>query len=231
VAELRFSVSLLQGGAVTTAIDATAGFVAGRTPVVVLAHGAGNDMASPFLEFFATALAERGVAVVRFNFPYKEAMSQRPPDPMRVLIECYREVVVASARRTGSPPGALFVGGKSMGGRVASVLVAEGLVKPSGLIFLGYPLHKPGRKDELRSEHLAEIRRPMLFVQGDRDPFCDLELLATERRRLQLAGGLHVVAGGHHSFDLPKSHGAAERRATLNGCADAVVAFVRKVLS
>ena len=229
MAELCFSATLRYGGAVTAAVDTPADFRAGATPVVVLGHGAGADMRSPFLEFFATALSERGLAVVRFNFPFKEASGQRPPDRMDALVETFREVVAASAKRTGSPPGPLFVGGKSLGGRVASVLCAQKYVTPSGLVFLGYPLHAPDKPTELRSEHLAKIGRPMLFVQGSRDPFGSPEEIDTERKRLHLPGALYKVAGGDHSFTLPKSM-AAVQRAEMNGVADVVAAFARKVV-
>jgi predicted alpha/beta-hydrolase family hydrolase len=229
VAELCFSATLGIGGSVTVAIDTPAAFRPGATPVVVLGHGAGNDLRSSFLEFFATALSERGLAVVRFNFPYKEMTGQRPPDKMDVLVETYREVVSASSKRTGSPPGPLFVGGKSMGGRVASVLCAQRYVTPSGLVFLGYPLHAPG-KTELRSEHLAQIKRPMLFVQGSKDAFGSPDELRAERTRLKLSGAMHVVEGGDHSFALPKSQ-AARQHAVMNAAADAVKEFVGRVVA
>jgi uncharacterized protein len=230
VTELCFSVTLQRGGSVTTALDTPARFEAGATPVVVLGHGAGSDMRSEFLEFFATALSARGLAVVRFNFPYREAATgPRPPDRMDVLVETYRDVVAASAKRTGSPPGPLFVGGKSLGGRVASVLCADRLVTPSGLVFLGYPLHAPGKPQELRSQHLAKIRRPMLFAQGSRDPFGTPDEIGAERRRLKLSGAMHVVEGGDHSFALPKSQ-AARQRPALEDVADAVAAFTKRVL-
>jgi predicted alpha/beta-hydrolase family hydrolase len=229
VPELCFSATLGIGGSVTVAIDTPAAFKAGTTPVVVLGHGAGNDLRSEFLEFFATALSDRGLAVVRFNFPYKETHGQRPPDKMEVLVETYREVVAASARRTGSPPGPLFVGGKSLGGRVGSMVCAQGDVLPSGLVFLGYPLHPQDKPTELRSAHLAEIKRPMLFVQGTRDPFGTADEIRAERTRLQLPGAMHIVEGGDHSFGLPKTQ-ADRRRATMNGVADAVKEFVGKVV-
>jgi predicted alpha/beta-hydrolase family hydrolase len=228
--ELCWSVTLRFGGSVTAVLDSPAGFRPGAAPVVVLAHGAGNDLRSAFLERFAGSLSARGLAVVRFNFPYKEGGGQRPPDRMDVLAETYREVVQSSASRTGSPPGALFVGGKSMGGRVASVLVAQGLVKPSGLVFLGYPLHPPGKPEAARTEHLPRVGRPMLFVQGTRDPFGTIDEIQAARKSLKLPGALHVVEGGDHSFALPKSQGARQT-ATLDAAANAIVEFVRRVLA
>ena len=222
--------TLHRGGSVTTVIDTPDGFRPGATPVVVLAHGAGNDLRSEFLEFFATALAERGLAVVRFNFPYKETPGKRPPDRMDVLVETFREVVSAAARRTGSPPGPLFVGGKSLGGRVAAAVCAQQLVKPTGLVLLGYPLHAPGRPEARRTEHLAKAGRPMLFVQGTRDPFASVDEIRTECRKMKLAGSLHVVEGGDHSFVLPKSQ-SVRQLAEMEAAADAVEWFVGKALA
>lgn len=230
MAELCFSVTLHRGGSVTAVIDTPDGFRPGATPVVVLAHGAGNDMRSEFLEFFASALAERGLAVVRFNFPYKETPGKRPPDRMDVLVETFREVVAASAKRTGSPPGPLFVGGKSLGGRVAAAACAEQIVKPTGLVFLGYPLHAPDRPETRRVEDLVKAGRPMLFVHGTRDPFGSIDEIREERTRLKLAGSLHVVEGGDHSFRLPASQ-SVRQTAELEAAAEAIEWFVHKVIA
>lgn len=230
MAELCFSVTLHRGGSVTAVIDTPDGFRPGATPVVVLGHGAGNDMRSEFLEFFATALSERGLAVVRFNFPYKEAPGKRPPDRMDVLVQTYREVVAASAKRTGAPPGPLFLGGKSLGGRVAAAACAEQIAKPTGLVFLGYPLHSPGRPEGRRTEQLAKAGRPMLFVHGTRDPFGTIDEIRAERELLNLAGSLHVVEGGDHSFRLPNSQ-SVRQRAEMEAAADAVEWFIKKVLA
>ncbi len=232
VAEHCFSVTLRRGGAVATAIDVPARFEAHRTPVVVLAHGAGADMRHAFLEFFAAALAERGLAVVRFQFPYMEraAGGTRPPDPQDVLLDTYQEVLLASSQRTGSPPGPLFIGGKSLGGRMATILAAEGRVRPSGLVLLGYPLHPAGKPSAERAAHLPRCRAPLLFVQGDRDPLCDLALLRESRRALRIAGSLHVVPGGDHSFALP-ARDRARQSQEMTRAADVIVTFVRKVLA
>jgi predicted alpha/beta-hydrolase family hydrolase len=229
VPELCFSVALPIGGTVTTAIDTPPSFEPGKTPVVVLAHGAGSDMRSDFLEFFASALNARSLGVVRFNFLYMETPGQRPPDKMEVLVETYKAVLAAAAQRTGSPPGPLFIGGKSMGGRAASMLAAQGDIRPKGLVFLGYPLHAPG-KTEFRSDHLAEIRRPMLFVQGTRDPFGTVDEIRSERKRLKLGGMFHPVEGGDHSFVLPKSRDT-EQRSTMEGIADVVALFVVRAMA
>ena len=221
------TVSLSRGGAVTMSVDSPDDAEPGRTPVLVLAHGAGNDFRSPFLEFFSTALTARGVVVVRFNFPYKERPGTRPPDRMDVLADCFHDVLLAQARRTGSPPGPLFVGGKSMGGRVAAALVAKGRVKPTGLVFLGFPLHKAGDPEHLRTDDLPHVKQPMLFVQGSRDALCDLDLLRRVRREMKLPGALHVVEGGDHSFQLPASQ-RARQRAAMDAAADFVAKFTRR---
>jgi predicted alpha/beta-hydrolase family hydrolase len=230
MAELCFSVTLHRGGSVTTVIDTPDGFRPGTTPVVVLAHGAGNDLRSEFLEFFATALAERGLAVVRFNFPYKETPGKRPPDRMELLVSTFRDVVAAAATRTGSPPGPLFVGGKSMGARVAVAACAEKLVRPTGLVFLGFPLHAAGRPEVRRTEPLVQAGRPMLFVHGTRDTFGAVDELRSEMERLKLAGTVHVVEGGDHSFRLPISH-ARRQTAEMDAAADAIELFVHDLLA
>lgn len=224
------SVTLSRGGAVTMVIDAPDEAEPGRTPVVVLAHGAGNDLRSPFLEFFATALSARGFVIVRFNFAYKERGGTRPPDRMDALADCYRDVILAAARRTGSPPGPLFLGGKSMGGRVAALLTAQGVARPSGLVFLGFPLHPAGDTERLRTDDLPNVKQPMLFVQGSRDALCDLALLRQVRTSMKLPGALHVIEGGDHSFQLPAAQ-RARQRAEMDGAADAVASFVSKVLA
>ena len=228
--ELCYSVALRIGGAVSTVLDTPDGFRAGGAPAIVLAHGAGNDLRSAFLETFAASLSARGLAVVRFNFPYKELTGQRPPDKMDVLVETFREVVAASASRTGAPPGPLFVGGKSLGARVASVLVARGLVRPRGLVFLGYPLHPPGKPEEARTAHLPEVGRPMLFVQGTRDPFGTVDEVQTVRHAMKLPGAMHPVEGGDHSYALPKSQ-SARQDAVFDAASDAIVEFIRRVLA
>ena len=131
---------------------------------VVLAHGAGTDMTNPLLVAILEALARHGYPSVRFNFPYKE-LGRRAPDPLPVLKECFRSVIAEVRATPQLSPGKLFIGGKSLGGRVASYLQAEG-VPVSGLLFLGYPLHPAGKPERLRVDHLARITVPMLFLVG-----------------------------------------------------------------
>jgi predicted alpha/beta-hydrolase family hydrolase len=191
--------------------DGAAGSVSGAiTPaseprtdtVVILAHGAGNDMTSAFLVEVAARLAQHGVATVRFNFPYKEH-GGRAPDPAPVLETCYRAVVADVRRRL--QPRRLIIGGKSMGGRMASHLAAAG--EPiDGLLFLGYPLHPAGRPDKLRVAHLPRITAPMLFLTGTRDALCRLDLLQAALADLPTAT-LHVVDDADHSFVVRRRSG------------------------
>ena len=141
------------------------------------------------------ALASRGVAVVRFNFPYVEA-GRRAPDPQPRLEACYRAVATAVAREMPRP----FLGGKSMGGRIASHVVANGFAA-AGLVFLGYPLHPPGRPERIRDAHLKGVSVPMLFLQGTRDPFATPSLLHNTIKALRMTK-LVEVEGGDHSFKV-----------------------------
>lgn len=160
---------------------------------LVLGHGAGGNMHTPGLVAFAAALADRGVGAVRFNFPYTEA-TRKVPDPRPRLEACYRAV----AGRAAEHADRLFLGGRSMGGRIASYIVAEGY-PAAGLVFLAYPLHPPGKPDQLRDAHLPKITVPMLFIQGSRDAFAQPDLLAATIRRLPTAT-LHVVEGAEHGL-------------------------------
>jgi len=178
----------------------------GARRVVVLAHGAGNDMHAPFLRYMQEGLARHGALSVRFNFPYKE-QGRKAPDRAPLLEATWRAVIDAVRSEAGDLP--LVLGGKSMGGRIASQVVAAG-EDCGGLLLLGYPLHPARRPERLRSAHLASIRCPMLFVQGTRDPLCDLALLERELASVPAPWRLHVVEGGDHSFKVPKRSGRSE---------------------
>lgn len=192
----------------------------GARATVVLAHGAGGDMRAVLLVALARGLAERGLRVVRFDFAYRAA-GRSIPEPMPKLVRAW-EAVAAFARDLGS--GALVVGGKSMGGRAASMAAAAGL-RCDGLVFLGYPLHPAGKKDKLRDAHLPDIAPPMLFVQGTRDSLCDLDLLRPVLARVGRRARLHVVEGGDHSLDVPKRSGRT--RAEVQGeVAEAIARWV-----
>ena len=181
--------------------------------VAVLAPGAGGGMESRFMCALAAGIASAGVRVCRFNFSYVE-QGRRSPDRAPVLEDTYRAVVAHVQERHRGP---LALGGKSMGGRIASQLVASGQQRADGLFFLGYPLHPPGRPDRMRDAHLYSIEVPMLFVEGTRDPFCPLETLAPVRARLRAENLLVVIEDGNHSLEVRKS----SRRSTTQAWAEA----------
>lgn len=175
----------------------------GSGALLVLAHGAGAGMDHPFMQAVAEGLATRGVGVLRFNFPYCE-QGRKAPDRQSVLERTFGEI--AAATRATHAPRLLFLGGKSMGGRIASHVAASG--EPChGVVFLGYPLHPPGRPDRIRDAHLYDLEVPMLFVEGTRDPFCPLERLGDVRARLRGANDLLVIEDGDHSFRVRNSSG------------------------
>jgi predicted alpha/beta-hydrolase family hydrolase len=150
---------------------------------------------------FAQGLAQRGCHVVTFDFLYM-AEGRRLPDRAPTLEACFRDVI-AAVRAADTPEGGpLVIGGKSMGGRIATHLAAQGVAGPAGVVALGYPLHPPGRPERLRAEHLARIRLPMLIVQGSRDAFGTPEELGPALAPLGAAATLHVVDGGDHSFKI-----------------------------
>jgi predicted alpha/beta-hydrolase family hydrolase len=169
--------------------------------VVALGHGAGGDRRNPFLRRLAEKVASSGRRVLLFNFPYSERHA-RIPDPPGTLEKTIEGVARYARDELGAPR--LVLGGKSMGGRIASQAVAKG-VSADGLVFLGYPLHPPGRTETLRDAHLPLVSVPMLFVQGTRDAFARSDLLAKTLARLGERATLFVVEGGDHSFRVPKS--------------------------
>jgi predicted alpha/beta-hydrolase family hydrolase len=176
----------------------------GKT-VLALGHGAGGDRRTGLLVRLAGTLAEGGRRVVLHNFPYTEARRRVPDKP--AVLEATIAAVAAHARGALGAS-RLVLGGKSMGGRIASQAVAQGL-GAEGLVFLGYPLHPPGRFDTLRDQHLPAIIAPMLFVQGTRDAFARPDLLATVLRGLGERATLHSIADGDHSFAVPRRTGRA----------------------
>ncbi len=171
---------------------------------VILAHGAGADMNHEFMVDFHGRLAEAGNLAIRFNFPYKE-QGRRAPD-RRPLLEATFRAVVQGLRESPLSTRRVIIGGKSMGGRIASYLAASE-EKVSGLLFLGYPLHPPGRQEQLRTSHWEKIQCRSFFVQGSRDSLCSLRLLMQEMERLTGPVNLHVVEGGDHSFRTLKKLG------------------------
>ena len=173
---------------------------------LILAHGAGAGQASPFMVRFATGLAARGIDTITFNFAYTEN-GKRLPDRNDALEACYRAIIGAARAGVFYPDPErrkLAIGGKSMGGRIASQVAAASPDGIAGLVLLGYPLHPPGRPDQLRSKHLTAIVAPMLFVQGSRDAFGTPEELHPILSGLPSRAELHVIAGGDHSFKVAK---------------------------
>jgi hypothetical protein len=167
-------------------------------PGLVLTHGAGGDIFGAGLNALAVGLAGRGHPVVRFNLPYREAGRTTPPAAER-SVPAYVAALEQVGEMLSSVTGTWGAGGKSYGGRVASMAVAEGM-PAAGLVFYGYPLHPPGHPDRLRVDHWPAIGVPSLFLQGTDDPFCDIALL---ERNLDSLGGpadLYVVEGGNHSL-------------------------------
>ena len=188
----------------------------------LLAHGAGAGMRHPFLERVAGELAARGVATLRYQFAYMER-KQRRPDPPAVAVAVVRAATAAAAREAPDLP--LLAGGKSFGGRMTSTAqAAEPLPGVRGLVFLGFPLHPPGRPGTARAEHLAAVEIPMLFLQGDRDEFAELILLRQVLRTLGRRATLHLVKGGDHSFNVPKSTGRSGADVMAELC-DTLVAW------
>ena len=167
---------------------------------IVVAHGAGAGMEHPFLTGLTAALNGLGVATLRFNFPYREA-GRKFPDRPPVAIAAWRAAMAAAAEQAAKhqDTGPLWAAGKSFGGRMASMAVADGM-DAAGLIYLGYPLHPPGKPEKLRDEHLYGLATPMLFLQGSRDTFATLEILADVVSRIGPRAVLHWMDGGDHSF-------------------------------
>ena len=177
----------------------------GARLLYVLAHGAGAGMRHPFLESISQRLAERSIATLRYQFPYMEQRGRRP-DPPAVAAATVRAAVIEAARVAPGLP--LVAGGKSFGGRMTSTAQAEApLPGVRGLVFLGFPLHPPGRPGDTRAEHLAKVQIPMLFLQGTRDDFADLKLLRPVVKRLGERATLQLIEGGDHSFKVLKSAG------------------------
>ena len=193
---------------------------------LVLAHGAGAGMTHPFLEAVAQELASRGMATFRYQFPYMEKKTRRP-DPPPVAEACVRYAVEEAARLCPRLP--LFAGGKSFGGRMTSQAQAKAaLPDVRGIVFLGFPLHPSGKPSDARATHLANVKVPMLFLQGTRDTLAELSLLKPVCKRLPSAT-LHIVDEADHSFHVPARTGRkdadvrAELESTITAWADRIV--------
>ena len=169
---------------------------------VILAHGAGGNMNAPFMNFFHQGVAEAGYPSMKFNFFYSEA-KRKVPDPQPVLTRCYEQAIEMM------PEKRVVIGGKSMGGRMASYIADHPRV--AGLLFLGYPLHAPGKQDQLRDQHLYNIQKPMLFVSGTKDPFAQINLLKQTITKIGDYASYHLVDGAGHSLDVQRQSGRSNQ--------------------
>ena len=176
-----------------------------RLPMrLILAHGAGSNQLTPSMTRMATALAGHGIDTITFNFLYSEKR-KKVPDKNDKLEAVWRGMIEIFGEKDKK----LVIGGKSMGGRIASQVAAADSSGIAGLVFLGYPLHPPGRPEQLRSKHLPDIKAPMLFVQGSKDAFGTPDELKPILKPLKNAE-LCVVENGDHSFKVPKSAGVSQ---------------------
>lgn len=196
--------------------------------VAIVAHGAGAGMEHPFMAGSARGLAEGGISVMRFNFPYVEE-GRRSPDRAPVLLEAWRAALAEAGDRGSGLP--LVASGKSLGGRMASMLAAEEgrSFAAKAIVFFGYPLHAPGKADQPRVAHLPEVTVPMLFIQGTQDALARFDLIESLVGRLGSRARLHAVEGGDHSFRV---RGAKRPDGEIGRELGGVAAvFIRGVLS
>jgi uncharacterized protein len=217
---------------VSLSADVTAlhysGAAAPASGLLVLAHGAGADQRHRVLKTLASGIAARGVDVVTFNFLYTE-QRRRTPDRAPVLEDTWTAVINAIA--ADLPPSTrLAIGGKSMGGRIASQVLAQRPDTPqwarvSGLVLLGYPLHPPGKPDQLRTAHLPQLRVPVLLVQGTRDAFGTREEVLPVFQALPTRVDVELIEQGDHSFAVPKSSGVTEADVLARVC-DRVASWI-----
>jgi predicted alpha/beta-hydrolase family hydrolase len=222
VSAATFSIDV--GGAKTTALHYAAASPVAR---LVLAHGAGAPQTHPWMVAMARKLSShgtRGIDVVTFNFLYAEAR-RRAPDRKDILEATWRAALDA-VRALPAAPRRLFIGGKSMGGRIATQVAATGGAgNVAGLVLLGYPLHPPGKPDRLRAAHLPYVRVPMLFVQGSRDAFGTPAELAPHVAKLSPGTRVFVIEGGDHSLAPPKRKGGETLDQVLERVADEIARF------
>ena len=198
----------------------------GAKALYVLAHGAGAGMRHAFMESLVPRPSERGVATLRYQFPYMEKGSRRP-DARRVLLATVRAAVACGVKLARGLP--IVAGGKSMGGRMTSLAASdEALDGVGGIVFLGFPLHAAGKSGTERADHLQDVRVPMLFLQGTRDSLADLESIRTVCKGLGRRARLHVVDGGDHSFHVLKRSGRTDEE-VQDELAGEVAAFVAKI--
>lgn len=176
---------------------------------IIVAHGAGNDMNTPLITSFSRGLANFGFPVLRFNFLYAEN-GRKNPDTQEILEQTWASAFQFTREELGGAVDIWVGAGKSMGGRVASQMVADDRLSVHGLIFLGYPLHPAGDQEKLRDTHLYRITKSMLFFAGTRDQLCNTEKLYGVFHHLRAPHELFIIDGGDHSFHVPKLSGLTE---------------------
>ena len=192
----------------------------------VLAHGAGAGMTHPFMTAVADGLSHRGIATLRYQFPYMENGSKRPDRPP-LAHAMVRAAVTAAARLTPELP--LLAGGKSFGARMTSQAQAEApLPNVSGLAFIGFPLHPAGKPSDDRARHLLDVRIPMLFLQGTRDALADMDVFATVLGKLPATTQSHLFEHADHSFHVPARSGKTDKQ-VLEHALDALAIWARSL--
>jgi len=218
----RFDIEIGNAGSVSALLDRPTEARA----CFVFAHGAGAGMTHAFMEAVAAGLSERGIATLRYQFPYMEKGSRRP-DPPAVAQAAVRAAVTEAGKRCAGLP--LIAGGKSFGGRMTSQAQAVApLDGVRGLAFLGFPLHPAGKPSSDRAKHLADVHVPMLFLQGTRDSLAELKLLEPLVKSLGRSATLHRVEAADHSFHVPARSGRNDRE-VMNEILDAFAAWVGKI--
>jgi len=198
------SIEIIGMGSVSAVLSGPDQLSESKKTGVVIAHGAANDMDNSLIVAVSDGLAASGYTTLRFNFLYKEK-GKKSPDTEPTLIHTWQGAISHLLNNEQFPVDRVVAAGKSLGGRIASQMVAADQMAVEALIFLGYPLHAPGRTDKLRDSHLYEIKKPMLFFAGTRDPLCNMKKLRKILHRLPGQCDLEIVEGGNHSFKLPKS--------------------------
>ena len=194
----------------------------------VFAHGAGAGMNHPFMERAARVFGEHGIATHRYEFPYMQARKNRPDPPAIAEAAVRKAVAEAAVEMPGLP---ILAGGKSFGGRMTSQAQAsQPMPGVRGLVFLGFPLHPPGRPGMTRAEHLTSVDVPMLFLQGTRDEFAQRDLLQQVVRKLGDRATLHLIEEGDHSFKVPKRTGNTEND-VMNELAATIQQWAARVVS
>ena len=197
-------IKIENGNKISAIVSVPENHVAGKGFGVILAHGALNDMENPLIAAVATGLAKKGFLSLRFNFPYREK-GRKSPDSQGKLIKTWLSVYAFLQGHKEYAVGKIITAGRSMGGRVVSQMVADRLISPDGLIFLGYPLHPPGQKEKKKADHLYLIKSPMLFLAGTRDALCDLDTMKDVIKKIKAEKELIVIDGADHSFKIVKS--------------------------